>query len=41
MDRKTLIDRLRAESTWQVVVIGGGSTGLGAAVDAASRGFST
>lgn len=28
-------------SAWDVVVIGGGATGLGAAVDAASRGYST
>src|SRR6201993_983458 len=31
--------RCRAES-WDVVVIGGGATGAGVAVDAASRGFS-
>ncbi|TAL56481.1 glycerol-3-phosphate dehydrogenase/oxidase [Pandoraea sp.] len=33
--------RLRAERQWDVIVIGGGATGLGCAVDAASRGFST
>ena len=26
---------------WDIVVIGGGATGLGAGVDAASRGFET
>ncbi len=30
-----------SNETWDVVVIGGGATGLGAAVDAASRGFRT
>jgi glycerol-3-phosphate dehydrogenase len=39
--RRGLIDRLRAEEVWDFVVIGGGATGLGTAVDAASRGFST
>ncbi|XHR92146.1 FAD-dependent oxidoreductase [Mucilaginibacter sp. UC70_90] len=28
------------EKIWDLVIIGGGATGLGAAVDAASRGFS-
>ena len=35
------LDRLRRRETWDVVVIGGGATGLGAAVDAASRGLTT
>jgi len=30
-----------AEKIWDVIIIGGGATGLGAAVDAASRGFET
>ena len=29
------------ESAWDVVVIGGGATGLGSAVDAAARGYRT
>jgi glycerol-3-phosphate dehydrogenase len=29
------------EKTWDIIIICGGATGLGAAVDAASRGFST
>jgi glycerol-3-phosphate dehydrogenase len=40
-DRRGLLDRVRSETTWDLVVIGGGSTGLGTAVDSASRGFST
>jgi glycerol-3-phosphate dehydrogenase len=30
-----------ASKTWDLIIIGGGATGLGAAVDAASRGYST
>ena len=42
MKRDALLVRARDGSvTWDVVVIGGGATGLGAAVDAATRGFST
>ena len=41
MIRAEMIARLRAESSWDVVVIGGGATGLGAAVDAAARGYRT
>jgi glycerol-3-phosphate dehydrogenase len=41
MSREALLDRLRGGGSWDVVVIGGGATGLGAAVDAASRGFKT
>jgi glycerol-3-phosphate dehydrogenase len=37
-----MLSRLReAKVPWDVVVIGGGATGLGCAVDAVSRGFST
>lgn len=39
-DRSPLLSSL-AQTHWDVVVIGGGATGLGAAVDAASRGFRT
>ena len=42
MNRKSFIDRIRGrKEPWDVVVIGGGATGLGAAVDAAARGYST
>ena len=30
-----------ADKVWDVIVIGGGATGLGTAVDAASRGYHT
>jgi len=41
MQRKDLLERVRKEETWDVIVIGGGATGLGTAVDAASRGYKT
>lgn len=40
--REQIIQPLQdTENIWDVVIIGGGATGLGAAVDAASRGLST
>lgn len=41
MDRAFNIDQLNFHNIWDVVVIGGGASGLGAAVDAASRGYKT
>src|SRR5918993_4717336 len=41
MRREQLIERLEASAHWDICIIGGGATGLGAAVDAASRGFKT
>jgi glycerol-3-phosphate dehydrogenase len=40
-DRAFQIKQLSATMTWDLIVIGGGATGLGIAVDAASRGFKT
>jgi glycerol-3-phosphate dehydrogenase len=41
MDRGSSINRLLArDSPWDLAVIGGGATGVGIAVDAASRGYS-
>lgn len=40
--RREHLERARdSERCWDVLIIGGGATGLGAAVDAASRGYST
>lgn len=39
MQRQEMIDRLEGMSSWDLVVIGGGATGVGIAVDAASRGY--
>jgi glycerol-3-phosphate dehydrogenase len=39
--RAQLLARLREAREWDLAVIGGGATGLGVALDAAARGFST
>lgn len=39
MNRKVNLERLKQEQDWDILVIGGGATGLGIAVDAASRGY--
>ena len=43
MQREILLEKLHKnpDKMWDIVVIGGGATGLGVAVDAASRGYST
>src|ERR1700719_2021767 len=41
MNRAQQLDRLKTRrEPWDIVIVGGGATGLGAAVDAASRGHS-
>src|SRR5918993_256208 len=40
MNRTEMLERVRSrERPWDIVVIGGGATGAGCALDAASRGF--
>ena len=39
--RDAQLSLARAGGTWDVLIIGGGATGLGAAVDAAARGYRT
>lgn len=41
MNREIFITQLQQQAEWDVVIIGGGATGLGCAVDAASRGYKT
>ncbi|NDV12568.1 glycerol-3-phosphate dehydrogenase/oxidase [Crenobacter caeni] len=41
LSRARLLERLATQQAWDVAVIGGGATGLGIALDSASRGFST
>lgn len=41
MTRDDLISKLNSTPHFDLIIIGGGATGLGAAVDAASRGYST
>lgn len=40
-DRNTLLNRLNIQSHWDVIVIGGGATGLGIALDSVTRGYKT
>lgn len=37
--RASLLDKVKAQPLWDVIVIGGGASGLGIALDAASRGY--
>ncbi|MFW6171586.1 MAG: glycerol-3-phosphate dehydrogenase/oxidase [Planctomycetota bacterium] len=40
MNRHTALDTIEShDGPWDVIIIGGGATGLGAAIDAASRGY--
>jgi glycerol-3-phosphate dehydrogenase len=42
MNREAMIAQLQSrQKPWDICIIGGGATGLGAAIDAASRGYST
>lgn len=40
MERNSILEKVR-NSEWDIIVIGGGATGLGCALDSASRGFKT
>jgi len=41
LHREAFLERLRKQEQWDVLIIGGGATGLGVALDAAARGFRT
>ena len=41
MNRTKLLSKLSETPRWDVIIIGGGATGLGVAVDSATRGYST
>jgi glycerol-3-phosphate dehydrogenase len=41
MDRHIELQKLQQDIEWDIIIIGGGATGLGAAVDAACRGYKT
>jgi glycerol-3-phosphate dehydrogenase len=41
MNRTKALQQLLATTQWDIIIIGGGATGLGCAVDAASRGYKT
>ena len=40
-DRKEILSRINAVAQWDILVIGGGASGLGIALDAVTRGYST
>jgi glycerol-3-phosphate dehydrogenase len=41
MNRNEMLQKLNETTEWDIIIIGGGATGLGVAVDAASRGYKT
>ncbi|MEP6582957.1 MAG: FAD-dependent oxidoreductase, partial [Ginsengibacter sp.] len=41
MNREDVIAKINEEQTWDILVIGGGATGLGIALEACTRGYST
>lgn len=41
MSRTLILESLAATPEWDIIIVGGGATGLGIAVDAASRGHKT
>src|SRR5580658_314927 len=42
MTRREMLDRLHAHvAEWDIIIVGGGATGVGVAIDAASRGYDT
>ena len=41
MDRKEMLQQIESTPQWDIIIIGGGATGLGAALDAAERGYKT
>lgn len=41
MNRTETLQQLNDETEWDLIIIGGGATGLGTAVDAAARGYKT
>ena len=41
MNRSDSLDKLNKVSQWDIIIIGGGASGLGIAVDASKRGYRT
>lgn len=41
MTRVDLINQVKSNNVWDIIIIGGGATGLGAAVEAVTRGYKT
>ena len=41
MNRSEQLQALETDTIWDIIIIGGGATGLGTALDAATRGYKT
>ncbi len=41
LDRDDALKKIQSRIEWEIIIIGGGATGLGVAVDASSRGYTT
>ena len=41
MERNTELEKVKSIEKWDFIVIGGGASGLGIALDSASRGYKT
>ena len=41
MNREDVLEKIKSTGIWDVLVIGGGASGLGVAVESASRGYAT
>src|SRR5665647_3736788 len=41
MNRENALAKIRSTEIWDIIVIGGGASGLGIAVESASRGYAT
>lgn len=41
MNRNEMLQQIESTQQWDIIIIGGGATGLGAALDAAERGYKT
>jgi len=41
MDRSIMLSNIESNSTWDFIIIGGGATGIGCAIESSSRGYKT
>lgn len=41
MNRNDMLSKLESNNNWEFIIIGGGATGIGCAIDASSRGYKT
>ena len=41
LQRRLILDEIASTKEWDVLIVGGGATGLGAALESASRGYRT